>query len=149
MPRSACAFVKRIGSSSRQLPASSAKSCRITPGTFSWLLWTPGDELKDDRTDKQKRLLDEAVEGTCGVPGTWLRSLDVTLLDSDETVWDGLVHVYSLYNHPDADACYVWSQENGEEIARIYVVLRIHPVVSAETAVKAAIVADYRAGRTP
>jgi len=54
-------------------------------------------------------------------------------------VWEGVVESFALTGHPKAKRCYAWSyQDNGE--TQYVNVLEIPPVVSAKTAVQAAIV---------
>jgi len=61
-----------------------------------------------------------------------------------QTVWQGRVEVFDLKGHPKAKRCYAWSHldkaDDSEE--RFVAVLEIPPVVSAESAVRASIVAD-------
>lgn len=56
-----------------------------------------------------------------------------------QTVWDGQVEVFALTGHPKAKKCYGWSFEDDSGKMRHITVLEIPPVVSAQTAVKAAI----------
>lgn len=62
------------------------------------------------------------------------------------TVWDGEVEVFDLYGHDKATVCYGWSHREGKDDKgeRFVTVLQIPPVVSPETAVKVAIVAEVR-----
>jgi hypothetical protein len=66
-----------------------------------------------------------------------------------KTVWQGDVEVFDLTGHPKAERCYAWSHldkaDDSEE--RFVAVLEIPPVVSAETAVRASIVADAKSRR--
>jgi hypothetical protein len=61
-----------------------------------------------------------------------------------QTVWQGEVEVFDLKGHPKAKRCYAWSHldkpDDSEE--RFVAVLEIPPVESAETAVRASIIAD-------
>jgi hypothetical protein len=65
-----------------------------------------------------------------------------------EIVWDGHVAVFMLEGHPKARRCYAWGFPTDEEAKSrdITTVLEIPPVVSAETAVKAAIASKVRKG---
>jgi hypothetical protein len=55
-----------------------------------------------------------------------------------KTVWEGVVESFALIGHPKAKRCYAWSyQDNGE--TQYINVLEIPPVVSPQTAVRAAI----------
>jgi hypothetical protein len=63
-----------------------------------------------------------------------------------QTVWQGEVEVFDLFNHPKAKRAYAWSHREGEndEGERFVTVLEIPPVESAVTAVRASIVADAK-----
>jgi hypothetical protein len=63
-----------------------------------------------------------------------------------QTVWDGVVEVFDLTGHPKANRIYAWSQDTDDPAnPKHYVtVLHIPPVVSPQTAVKAAIVQEFR-----
>ncbi len=63
-----------------------------------------------------------------------------------QIVWQGDVEVFSLENHPKAERVDVWTHQTGEsdEGKRYVTVLEIPPVDSPQTAVKIAIVQEYR-----
>ncbi len=63
-----------------------------------------------------------------------------------ETVWDGVVEVFDLRDHPLTDTVYAWSHEveEREHHRRFVTVLHVPPVVSAQAAVRAAIMQDYK-----
>lgn len=63
-----------------------------------------------------------------------------------QTVWQGEVEVFGLRGHPKASRCYAWEHATGEDDAgkRIVTVLGLPPIVSAQTAVRAAIVDEIR-----
>jgi hypothetical protein len=59
-------------------------------------------------------------------------------------VWEGAVEVFALLGHDEALRCYAWGRQRDEGGWEITTVLAIPPVLSAETAVKAAIIAAAR-----
>ena len=62
-----------------------------------------------------------------------------------QVAWEGVVHVFSLDDHPDADSCYAWSSPvEGSENRRFYAVLHTPEIDTAAKAVRAAIVSDAR-----
>jgi hypothetical protein len=62
-------------------------------------------------------------------------------------VWDGVVQVFDLIDHPEADRCYAWSHAVDDSDRRRFVaVLHKPPVDSPQAAVRAAVAAEYRAG---
>jgi hypothetical protein len=67
-----------------------------------------------------------------------------------QVVWEGAVHVFDLEGHPKATVCYAWTSPVGEgEQRRYYAVLGASPINSAADAVRASIVADQKAKRSP
>lgn len=65
-----------------------------------------------------------------------------------QPVWQGIVHVFDLDGHPSAAVCYAWSSPLEDTTRRrFYAVLGVPPINSAADAVRAAIVADWKAGR--
>jgi hypothetical protein len=55
------------------------------------------------------------------------------------------VHVFDLIGHPTATRCYAWSSPVGDsKKRRFFAVLHSEPVTSAQAAVRAAIVQEYR-----
>lgn len=77
---------------------------------------------------------------------THVRSVPVTEKFNGQTIWDGTVEVFKLHDHPKAKHVYAWSHETDdpENPKRHVTVLHIGPVTSPETAVRAAIVQEYR-----
>jgi hypothetical protein len=75
-----------------------------------------------------------------------IESVPVTELHHGQVVWDGVVEVFHLKGHPKTDRVYAWSHDTGNPIhPKHYVtVLHIPPVVSPQTAVRAAIVQEFR-----
>jgi len=61
-----------------------------------------------------------------------------------QTVWQGEVEVFELFNHPKAKRAYAWSHREGEDDQgeRFVTVLEIPPVDSPVTAVRASIMSD-------
>lgn len=90
--------------------------------------------------------LQEAIKNMHGCASTWIESVPVHEEFNGQTVWDGEVQVYELTGHPQAKRAYAWSHATTGTRRRFYAVLGIGPVVDAVTAVRAAIVADYKRG---
>jgi hypothetical protein len=65
-----------------------------------------------------------------------------------KTVWEGMVHVFDLANHPTATRAYAWSSPiKGSTKRRFFAVLHQPPVDSPQAAVQAAIIAEHRTER--
>jgi hypothetical protein len=90
--------------------------------------------------------LAKAIEGQHGGTATFIQSVPVTEIFKGKTVWEGVVHVFDLEDHPTATRAYAWSSPiEGSDKRRFYAVLHVPPVNSPADAVRAAIVADHRA----
>lgn len=78
-----------------------------------------------------------------------LESMPVHEVFRGQTVWDGIVEVFALVDHPKAKKCYAWSHKEGKDDQgeRIVTVLELPPVESPLTAVRASIVADGKKRR--
>ena len=101
--------------------------CSHTP-TVNLLLQHHGERLHDC---KARAIGSEPVSETFG----------------GKTVWEGVVHVFALEGHRTADKAYAWSSPiEGSTKRRYFAVLRQAPIKSAQDAVRAAIVAEHRAG---
>ena len=60
-------------------------------------------------------------------------------------VWEGLVHVFNLDDHPSATVAYAWSSPiEGSTKRRYFAVLHLGGIRSPQDAVRAAIVAEKR-----
>jgi hypothetical protein len=81
---------------------------------------------------------------------TWRESVPVHEVFRGQTVWKGNVEVFDLAGHPKAKRCYAWSYpERGvDQDEKFVAVLELPPVVSPETAVRAAIVSESKAKPT-
>ena len=82
----------------------------------------------------------KAVEKQAG-RATHVRSAPVSEQFEGQTVWEGVVEVFDLHEHPKAKRAYGW-QRWDNDLKQYTVVLEIPPVDSPENAVRAAIVAE-------
>jgi hypothetical protein len=85
--------------------------------------------------------LQVAIERLHDCGANYRETVAVHEVFQDKTVWRGEVQVFDLYGHDQATVCYGWSQREGkgEKGDRFVTVLQIPPVISPETAVRAAI----------
>ncbi len=60
-------------------------------------------------------------------------------------LWEGDVEVFALLGHDNALRCYAWGHMNADAQWEVTTVLAIPPVISAETAVLAAVAAKIKA----
>lgn len=92
--------------------------------------------------------LARAVEAQHGGSASLVQSVPVVEAFQGNPVWEGVVHVFDLAGHPRATRAYAWSSPiEDSDRRRFYAVLHVPPITSPADAVRAAIVADYRAGK--
>jgi hypothetical protein len=91
--------------------------------------------------------LQKAIEGLHRCSAGLAQSVPVKETHDGATVWEGVVHVFDLTGHPTASRAYAWSSPiEGSDTRRFFAVLHQGPVTSPAAAVRAAIVAELRAG---
>jgi hypothetical protein len=90
--------------------------------------------------------LRDVIRRTHGVEATHVESVPVKEMFRGETVWEGIVEVFDLIGHPTAFRVYAWGHDTDDlnKPRRHVTVLHSHPIKSAEDAVKAAIVQEFR-----
>jgi hypothetical protein len=89
--------------------------------------------------------LRRAIEAQHGGTATLAQSVPVRETFKGEPVWEGVVHVFDLADHPKATRAYAWSSPiEGSTKRRFFAVLHIPPITSPLDAVRAAIVAEHR-----
>lgn len=92
--------------------------------------------------------LKTAVERMHDCKALLVQSVPVKETFGDNTVWEGVVHVFKIYGHDKATQAYAWSSPiEGSEKRRFFAVLHAPPIASPVDAVRAAIVAEHRSGR--
>jgi hypothetical protein len=73
------------------------------------------------------------------------RTETVTETINGQVLWDGKVEVFALLGHDRALRCYAWGHLHESGQWEVTTVLAIPPVISAQTAVLAAIAAQIKA----
>ena len=87
--------------------------------------------------------LEKAILDLHGCKATWVKSVPVKEVFEGETVWEGIIQVFDLIDHPRATRCYAWSHElEGSKKRRFFAVLYQGVVDSPQKAVRAAIFQD-------
>jgi hypothetical protein len=87
-----------------------------------------------------------AVERTHGGRASYVQSVPVKETHGGQTVWEGMVGVFDLADHPQATRAYAWSSPiEGSENRRFHAVLHMGGIKSPTDAVRAAIVAEGKA----
>lgn len=95
-------------------------------------------------TSRQVAALREAIQDLHGCDSRWMGSRAVTETFHGDTVWKGQVEVFTLIDHPTAKRAYAWAHETDTDGPRYVAVLHQGPVDSAQTAVRAAVIAEYK-----
>jgi hypothetical protein len=90
--------------------------------------------------------LGEVIHKLHGGTATHHESVPVKEVFQGQTVWDGVVEVFNLKGHPKTHRAYAWSHQTDDpkNPVRHVTVLHIPPVVSPLTAVRAALMQEYR-----
>ena len=81
-----------------------------------------------------------------GAEATHIESVPVKETFKGQTVWEGIVEVFDLVGHPTAHRVYAWTNESDDssQSPQHVTVLHLHPIKSAQDAVRAAIVQEFR-----
>jgi hypothetical protein len=88
-----------------------------------------------------------AILAVHGATARHVESVPVREVFRNLVAWEGTVEVYDIQGHPKARRCYAWTIEDGGEL-KTTAVLEIPPVDSPQTAVKIAIAAAAKTGKT-
>jgi hypothetical protein len=90
--------------------------------------------------------LRDTISRLHGVDSEHIESVPVKEMFQGKTVWNGVVEVFELRDHPKAQKVYAWRHETDRPTRHRHVtVLHIPPVTSPVLAVRAVIVQEYRA----
>ena len=103
------------------------------------------EKMKQTKKKIEIENLHIAINNLHNCQSKWLESVAVKETFEGETVWEGIVQVFELIDHPTAKKCYAWSyvmDDSGKR--KIIAVLHQDPVKSPVDAVKAFIVSEYK-----
>jgi hypothetical protein len=89
--------------------------------------------------------LRETIQRLHGTDSRHIHSVPVKEMWEGGTIWEGVVEVFELDNHPKASKVYAWAHDTGdpERPTRHVTVLHGGPITSALDAVRASIFKDY------
>lgn len=90
--------------------------------------------------------LQQVIHRLHGVHSTHVESVPVKEEFNGRVIWDGIVEVFQLHDHPDATHAYAWTHDTDDpkRPKRTVTVLKIPPAVSPLTAVRVAIMQELR-----
>ena len=90
--------------------------------------------------------LKNTIRNLHNAKATHRESVPVQEVFQGQIVWDGIVEVFDLHGHPKTHRAYAWSHatDDPKKPKRHVTVLHIPPAVSPETAVRAAIMQEFK-----
>jgi hypothetical protein len=90
--------------------------------------------------------LRDVIHKLHGAKATHVESVPVKEVFKGKTVWDGIVEVFDLHGHPKTHRAYAWTHatDDPDQPRRSVTVLHIPPAISPVTAVRAAILQEFR-----
>jgi hypothetical protein len=90
--------------------------------------------------------LQDVIRRLHGAEARHVESVPVKETFQGKTVWEGIVEVFDLKGHPTAHRVYAWAHDTDDpdKPRRHVTILHSHPIKSAQDAVKAAIVEEFR-----
>ncbi|MGB6742550.1 MAG: hypothetical protein WBE38_02750 [Terracidiphilus sp.] len=90
--------------------------------------------------------LRDVIRKLHGVESVHVASVPVKEIFNGQTVWDGIVEVFTLHGHPKANTAYAWSHatDDPECPKRHVTVLHIPPAISPVDAVRLAILQEFK-----
>jgi uncharacterized protein (UPF0179 family) len=87
--------------------------------------------------------LKDTIRAMHGCESLHVESVPVKEILDSKTAWEGIVEVFELVGHPEAQRCYAWSYKDGDQ-SKIATVLGTSPVNSPLSAVKVEIASNAR-----
>jgi len=89
--------------------------------------------------------LQDVIRRLHGVPSTHVQSVPIKETFQGKTVWEGVVEVFDLKDHPKSSRVYAWAYETENSKKPKHVtVLHMGPITSPLLAVRTAIVEEFR-----
>jgi hypothetical protein len=90
--------------------------------------------------------LQDVIRRVHGAESQHVESVPVKEMFQGRTAWEGIVEVFNLTGHPTAHRVYAWAHDTDDpnNPRRHVTVLHLHPIKSAQDAVRAAIVQEFR-----
>jgi hypothetical protein len=88
--------------------------------------------------------LRDMIRRVHGAEATHVESVPVKEMFRGETVWEGVVEVFDLIDHPTALRVYAWAHDGKRPKESSVAVLHIAPITSPSAAVRAALIQEFR-----
>lgn len=101
--------------------------------------------MKKQYSETSIEALTQAISDLHRCKSNWVESVPVKETFKGQIVWEGIVQVFHLTDHPTAKKCYAWSYVVDASGKRKFIaVLHQDPVDSPKAAVRASIIAENR-----
>ena len=98
--------------------------------------------------DTTAELLKQVIETQHHATAVFARSVRVLRAHNNKNMWDGVVHIFNLENHPESRKAYAWSVPvDGRSKPRYFAVLHSAKVTCPVDAVRAAVWAVNKWGK--
>jgi hypothetical protein len=88
--------------------------------------------------------LQDVIRKLHGVESEHIESVKVRETFRGETVWEGVIEVFKLIEHPHAERAYAWAHDGKRPKESSVAVLHSGPITSAAEAVRAALIQEFR-----
>ena len=88
--------------------------------------------------------LQKVIRHLHGCESTHVSTTAIREFFQGQLIWDGEVETFAIKDHPEASTCYAWAYRGEDGKNHYTAVLRIPPVTSPQSAVKAAIAAQVK-----
>jgi len=88
--------------------------------------------------EKTKKMR-EIINNLYGSESEYVDSVLVRDVFNGETVWEGVVEVFDLVDHPKASKCYVWAYPDNNKDTKYIAVINVPPINKPLDAIRAAI----------
>lgn len=88
--------------------------------------------------------LQDVIRKLHGVDSIHAGSVRVKETFRGKTVWEGIVEIFDLIDHPKARLAYAWAHDGERPKESSVAVLHMGPITSAAEAVRAALIQEFR-----
>ena len=88
--------------------------------------------------------LEKAIRDLHGCESVHVSTTRISEFFRGKLVWGGEVETFTIANHPQASTCYAWAYPGDDGKQHYTAVLRMPPVDSPRSAIKAALVAQVK-----
>ena len=88
--------------------------------------------------------LQKVIRHLYGCESVYVSTTPIREFFQGRLVWDGEVEIFAIEGHPKASTCYAWAYPGEDGKKHYTAILKIPPVDSPQSAVKAALVTQVK-----